>query len=462
MKGIAAVVGAVVIGAALLACATPPLPRTAVLDPIDDQRVVAFVDVTIVDGTQRNAHTDVVVLGDSILAVGPTGTVDIPERAQRIVGHGRALLPGFVDAHTHISGTGVLRGQPGMTTTANLERWLRVGVTTVFDLGGDAHELAALRAQIAAGDVDGPEIKNAHRVITGRGSHPITMTGHLTPYPSTLVGLVLPQIDDVDDIPPALDAFERVQQQAPADILKIVVDRMPAGTPIMPRALLMQLVREAKRRGHLVFVHAGHVDDAVAAAEAGADVLAHLPWRGRFTPDQLSALKACGVVVVPTAAMWTATAHALHGDFMPSAADTALVPAAVLAATRQGVVDDDLVSLGDELVAEASNREANLKDLIREDIRLLVGTDAVLPGSFAGSGFTNELETLIAAGASPETLIMALTTRPARLLGDVDGGRIVLGARADLVLLSADPNDDVRALLAPELVMKSGRVLRQN
>jgi imidazolonepropionase-like amidohydrolase len=459
-----AVVVVVVVAALALALVACAAPAPALVRQRPRQPLV-FVDVNVVDGTGGPArpHQDVVVDGDRIVAVRPTGDASSALPRDRVVdgrvvdGRGRTLLPGFVDAHVHALSSGGLPLGPGLSPAESLQRWLAVGVTSIYDMGTAAADLDPWVTDIDAGVVPGPRIYHTNLLITGRGSHPIALGDALLPGVGALLGFALPQVQTEADIAPALDVVE----EAVPDYVKIVVDRMPAGEPIMDRAVLVALVKAARARGHRVFVHAGEVDDAVAAAEAGCTALAHLPWRGALTADKARRLKDAGVVVVTTVWMWERTAALLAGRFVPTPAEEQLVPRPLLEAAEQRPDHPRLAALAQELDDNAPARAAALQALLAAGVPLVVGTDSALPGVWPGSAFIAERQALLAAGLPVADLIPAMTSRAARLVGgaNVDFGVVQPGKVADLVLVDGDPLQDPMALDRIALVVHRGRVV---
>jgi imidazolonepropionase-like amidohydrolase len=452
------VVAIVVALFAAAGCATTPAPAVV---RQHDRETIAFVDVDVVDGTGGAPlhHQDVVVQGDRIVAVAPTGGGSsgsaVPGRV--IDGRGKTLLPGFVDAHVHVLSSGGRPFGPGFSPRESLERFTAVGVTTVFDMGSSASDLLTLQQAVDDGSIVGPRIFHTNLMITGRGSHPIALGDTMLPGGSALVGLVMPQVQTEADIPAALDVVEK---GAP-DFIKVIVDRMPADEPIMDRAVLQALVRAARARGHKVFVHAGDVDDAVAAAEAGCTALAHLPWRGVLTADKAARLKASGVVVVTTAWMWERTTALLQGRFSPTPEEAWLVPPALLHEAQSRPDHPRLRALGHELDDNVDHRAASLRALLEAHVPIVTGTDSVLPGVWPGSAYVAERRALLAAGVDVAALIPAMTSRAAQLMAgpDADFGVVQAGKAADLVLVDGDPLADPAALDRVRLVVQRGRLI---
>lgn len=449
-----AVVIAAVVFAAVAACA--PVRHVGALGEAD---TVVIGDVTVIDGTGAPpcSHQDVVVEGGRITRIVQHGG-SAPRRAPGgpavIDGRGLTLLPGFVDAHVHVDGDGAPRGVKGLLVEESLERLLRAGVTMAFDLGGDAQTMRTLAERIDEGTLAGPRLKHTHLVITVKDGYPLSLADELMDAPTWLVRLALPQVGRVEDIGPILDDVEA----AGVDFVKIVVDRVTDDEPMLAPELLEALVREARARDLAVVVHAGHVDDAVAAAAAGATTLAHLPRRGRFTPTQVQALRDSGVVVITTAAMWETITDVLT-RFRPSALDAALVPVDVVESVRRPPVAPALQALRDEIVAARDDRAANLRALITADVPLAVGTDSPIPGTWAGSSSEKELRALLEAGLSPAQLIAARTSTPARATPGGAFGVVGEGTRADLVLVDGDPLLDPLTLTRPRHILFGGRIV---
>ena len=225
----------------------------------------------------------------------------------------------------------------------------------------------------------------------------------------------------------------------------------------MDHELLKELIAAARKRHHLVVVHAGHVDDATVAAGAGANVLAHLPWRGRFNDAQLSAIKASGVAVVATAAMWETTTSILEGRFQATPHDEVLVPKVLRDAVSIKPEGQKLDDVRHEMSDNVENRRENLKAIIAAGIPVLVGTDMAIPGTWPGSSYASEQAALLDAGMTPMQLITAMTSLPARVFGTGNVGTVAVGRRADLVLVPGDPLADPTVLTRPTIVIAHGQ-----
>ena len=425
---------------------------------------VVVRDVRVVDGTggATQEHMDVLLRGTVIDAVVPTGN-DPPTGAFVVEGAGRTLLPGFIDAHVHVTANAAIPGQPGLDAEGVLARYLQAGVTTVVDLGGSGPDLAGLAERVSDGTFTGPRIQHSNMQIIARGGHPLPLLDALVPWPlSWLSHVVMPQVEHPRDVERALTFV----QEMPVEFVKIVADAVPEGSPEMSIATLTAAVQAARQRGLIVFVHAGSVEQALAAAGAGAQVLAHLPWRGRFSTQDAVRLAALHTVVIPTLTVWEAADDLARGAWEPTPLDTALQPRALMegargpAAKRAVEGNKPMASFARSLREQRAHWRASLQALREAGVPIVVGTDSPLPGTYPGSSFHRELQALQGLGYSPAELIVAATSRSAGLLPETgEVGSIQKGKLADLVLVEGDPLADIADAGRIALVIRGGQMV---
>jgi imidazolonepropionase-like amidohydrolase len=462
----AAVTTLLVVAAALVSC----VPHATVRDLVDVEPssasgapiVIQNTTVFPATGTERLANFDVIVVGDRIAAVQHTGGV-LPENARIIDGAGKTLLPGLIDAHVHVNNDGAVPWAPvEVGAEHNLEAWLYSGVTTVYDLGGEGRSLEALRERLERGLLPGPRLFHTGIPITAPGGHPIPLMKALAPwYLRGVLERFIPQAEGPDDG----DALVGEQLQNHADYVKLVRDSMPEGTPVLDDATMISLVRAAHARHKKVFVHIGTVDDALVAAQAGADVLAHGVYRGRVDAAQAKSLAASGVVVIPTLAAFHRIADVAHGRLRASNLDVETVPHE----TFDPMIADGgarlaaLPGMGDmtgQVAASEGEWAANLRALHDAGVPVVPGSDAVLPGVWAGGSLHDELRLLVDAGLSPVDVLLGATSRAAHLfLAEPDFGSIESGKRADLLLVDGDPFTDITATTRIHTVVQAGRLV---
>lgn len=442
----------------LLACGGDQ-PRIASLAPAED---LLFQDVALFTGhgSERLEHQDLLVKDGQIAEIGPTGG-PTAAGARVVEGAGRTLLPGLVDAHTHLTAP---LGPPWKYIGADpawvLETQLRAGVTTIFDMGGDPEVISDVLGRVASGALPAPRVYWTASSITAPGAHPIATIEALVPGP--LARLVTRKILVAGG---PEDAAARVAAvvDSGADYVKIIYDSLPEGTPHMDRPTLEALIRAAHERDQRVFVHVGTIDDALEAAEAGADALAHAPSRGGISPEQAERLAAAHIPVVATLSGYLATAALSEGRWAPSEIDRALIPASILAPVTgaEGARFSDEPLLAE--VARGVNPQmgALVATLAGAGVTILAGTDSPLPGAYPGAGLHDELVALVEqAGFTPAAALRAATRDAALALApDARFGVLEAGYDADLLLVEGDPCADIRALDRVVMVVRAGRAL---
>jgi len=270
------------------------------------------------------------------------------------------------------------------------------GVTTVRDLGWPPDRLAALAEGAAAPGSASPRLLAAGQIVTVAGGYP-------TRAPWAPPGTARP----VDGPAGAVRAVAELAA-AGAAVIKVALDDRVG--PTLPAAVLAALVTAAAERGLGVTAHVGTAAEAAKALAAGVGELAHWPFDPRPLPDPLVDALAESVVAVPT----------LHIDPSPA-------------------------------------RRAGVRRFVARGGRVVYGTDLGNQGPPPGVD-TEELALLVEAGLEPGRALAAATSLAAAHLGLTDTGRIVPGARADLLLVEGDPLDDLAALERVLLVTRDGRV----
>ena len=208
----------------------------------------AITNVRLFDGTRVVPHATVVIDGTRIVAAG--AKVAVPAGATVIDGSGKTLLPGLIDAHTHVF--------PG-----SLERALRFGVTTEMDMFTSLRTLNPLRAEQAKGPVTNrADIYSAGTLVTVAG-------GHGSEY------FPIPTFKSGDDPQAFIDA--RIAEGS--DYIKLIVETGEAygmKLPTLSKSDLAALIAAAHKRGKLAVVHISTASGARDAIESGADALVHI------------------------------------------------------------------------------------------------------------------------------------------------------------------------------------------
>lgn len=457
-------VAAAAIGIHLRIALGPELPTPPLVSATPAPNAMVFHDVSVFTGleTTLQPHRDVVVRDGRIVSVKPTGEA-APEGAQIVDGAGRTLLPGFIDAHTHVVGSGSPPWAMVRTSDAhNLEAYAYAGVTTTYMLGGIAGQMASLEKAMARGEMVGPRLYYTHTPITAPGSHPTVIGKELFPWP---LSAVMIQMIPRPRTPAEAEAAVADTVSHDVHFVKAIVDKLPPSAPEMSAEVLKAIVDASHRRKKKVFVHIGTAEDALTAVRAGADVLAHGVYRGALSKEQAEEIARARVPLIFTLAGWVRTDALARGSFKASKMDVATVPASILEslsddAGRAKVMDGVFGEFGGALMANAQLWRPNVKALYDAGVVLLVGTDSPLPGVFPGSAFHEEMRLLVEYGVPAGVVLLGATARAADVLG-LEVGRIEAGRPADLVLVKGDPVARIGDAEQVEMVVLRGRVVKR-
>ncbi|MFB6820568.1 amidohydrolase family protein [Streptomyces virginiae] len=371
--------------------------------------------VRVFDGERGAGVQDVVVEDDLVVAVSAPGAAQ--DADVQVDGRGMTLLPGLIDAHTHVFDD-------------SLAEALRHGVTTELDMFCLPRPLARHR-RLAADRDDVADLRSAGLLATAPGGHPTQLIAALT---GTLLDPEdVSEIDFVTDPERAAD-FVKARLAEGSDFLKLVIDDGTvhgAALPVMSPTVAAALTAAAHAAGLPVVAHAVTAADVVTALDAGVDGLAHV-WADLAPRDPVCArlarrVRDRGVFVVSTLAYFEAVDA--QGAGAATCVPAGRYPAAVGA----------------------------LRALREAGVPLLAGTDATPFAPAHGSGLHRELALLVQdGGLSPREALAAATALPARHFGLADRGRIAPGLRADLLLVEGDPTREVSALGAIVDVWRRG------
>jgi imidazolonepropionase-like amidohydrolase len=373
--------------------------------------VLAFRNVDVFDGARLLRRTTVLVADGMVRAVAPD--LVLPPGAEIVDGAGKTLLPGLIDAHTHL---GVWRPEQALRDA------LQFGVSTELEMGGSGPSLDLKKQRGGGGPPDAADHLTAATPITVPKGHPTQMDG--PPIPTLGPG---------DDVQAFVDA--RIAEGA--DYVKVIYDH---GFPTLTREQLGEVVAAAHRRNRLAVVHVTTQGDARDAVAAGADGLVHVFADSPPKPGFAELAARHGVFVVPTLSVIESVTG---GSARPWWKDDARL-APYVTPSMQGSLDRKMpAGLGANL--KLAHALAAVAALRRAGVEVLAGTDAPSPGVAHGLSLHRELELLVLAGLTPSEALAAATSAPARAYGLHDRGRIAPGRRADLVLVNGDPTADVRA-----------------
>jgi len=391
----------------LAGCHAQPSPKKAALRPVASNQLV-IEHVRVFDGQRVIAETDVVIDGDRIAGIGPDAARD--DRARVIDGSGHTLLPGLIDAHTHVD------------RAEQLQQALAFGITTELDMAGGGRLAAAQRAKPPG---DQATLYSAGNPVTVPGGH-----GSDLPAAPTVAA-------DGD-----MAAFVAARFEEGSDYLKIILESgtgWGVSVPTLSPAMMAAAVAAAHQHDRLAVVHITTSAEAAIAVSARADALVHV-YMGGANPALSAKVRRAGTAVIPTLSVLVGVCGARRGDVL--AAHPTVAPYLGQAA-RAALADmfplDDPPACDQFLHAVAQ--------LHADGVPILAGTDAGNPGTAHGVSLHDELALLVDAGLTPLEALAAATSIPARVFGLRDRGRIAESYRADLVLVKGDPTTDITATM---------------
>lgn len=415
-----------------------PLSTSKAQEPVDTgPSVTAIIGASVVDvESGRITNNAVVVIRDDrFSAVGPAASTPVPDGATVIRADGAWLVPGLMNMHVHFGL--VLPGQAGaalaneteaelaLRMAASARASLRAGITTVRLTGERGHVDLALKRAIDRGDAEGPRIFSAGEAVQVTGGH------------GSSVGEV------ANDGPYEFSKAVRREIRAGASWIKISISGGIAtpGGDISAAYMTLEEMRAvadiAHRRGAKVTAHSGSPSATLDAIAAGIDGIEH----GYFlTREVLRAMKQSGTWYVPTILV----SQPATRPFFERIGSPSWYLARVDAVGKR-------------------HWEA-LRTAIQERVSIALGTDQLPHEPNDGTIATvREAEYYVAAGMTPLQALQSATTAAAAMLGVSDElGTISPGKLADLIAVTADPTQDISALRTVRLVVKDGKVIRND
>ena len=438
--------------ALLVACAPPGPSVQVTLKPINGEPIL-IKDVSVFDteSLQIWPHMDVGIDGETISSVVPTGTAIAANNTHVISGIGATLVPGLIDMHGHLTtttGPSWVFSMPA--PEANLLAYAYAGVTTIFDPSDTSGDDAYLRrAQVESGEIVGPRIYTAGRIITHPEGHPRALIQTLAPW--WIRWYLKPRV--ATGVATDAEAIAAVNERAEAgvDAIKIVIDSIPLDAPKLEHDITTTIIVQAAANGIRTVAHIGTTADAVAAAEAGVALWVHGVYKERIADNMIAQLVDYGIPMVTTSEVFDRYGRALEGSINATRLEQEIVPRSVLDSFYPIPEDFDVGPLRSWLELMQNTRQIRLDNVARlhaAGMTILAGSD-VQSGVFPGASLHRELVSLVAAGMSPAEVIRAATLAPARWLADgkpTDIGSIAAGKRADLILVEGDPTLDINAL----------------
>jgi len=402
LKTLLLLCGTIVIILCIGGCTDPDGPAIPEESENSESRegVIAIINGTLIDGTGADPRplTTIIIYDGRIEQVGLNSEIDVPDSAQIIDVKGKTVLPGFINAHAHSD-----------FDESTIRTFATDGVTTLRDVG-----------HFSPGSYDAL-FRNCDTLNTDNEHSHIVAAG---PLITTVGGYGMYEVTSADDA--ARGVAELVDSGA--DLIKIAVENNLQGRtwPMLSQAEIDTIVETAHAKGVRVSAHISRSAHLSMAISAGVDDLAHMTVNP-ITPDLVNRVVENDIYWVPTLELWSGVSQ-MHG-----------------------LNWDDIASNNLRLFNQAGGKVA-------------IGTDFggyVTPFDL-GMPVT-EIRLMEAAGMTPMQIIVAGTMNAAYVCGLEDQiGTIAKGKIADIIVLSANPLDDLEALMDVLVVIHKGEIIHNS
>ncbi|MFL6303512.1 MAG: amidohydrolase family protein [Candidatus Sulfotelmatobacter sp.] len=376
-----------------------------------------------------------VIEDGKIVASGGAADAKVPADAVRIELPDATILPGLIDAHTHLTADpkfgyetlALSVPREALIGAKNARLTLLAGFTTVRNVGARDFSDVALRDAINAGDVPGPRLLVSGPPLSITGGH---CDNNMLPFEYHRTS------DGVADGVAAVQHKVRENIKYGADLIKVCATGGVLSLGDNPQHSqftleeMKAIVADAHRLGRKVAAHAHGAEGIRWAAEAGVDSVEH----GSYIDDAgIAAMKEHGTYLVPTVYL---------GDWMIDNAGLTHLPAPLLAKAKE--------------VIPAARK--NIAHAFAAGVKVALGTDAAV---YPHGLNAHEFETMVKLGLTPLQSIQAGTLNAADLLGWAGKvGTLEPGGWADIVAVDGDPLKDITTLQRVKFVMKGGEVVK--
>jgi imidazolonepropionase-like amidohydrolase len=407
----------------ILALATLASPPSLAQAPAGAGATVAFTNARIIDGTGRAPieKGTLVLANGRISAVGPTASVAIPAGAQRIDATGKTIVPGFVNAHAHLNVDKGATLPVRDDLVRRLKTYAMYGVTSNVSLGStEADELEGIKLMQ---EQDRVGLDRARLYTAGR------------------------------------NAIGKTPEEARASVDRLADLKVHAikfhinGSPNdMNEATWGAIIDESKKRGLRTAVHVYYTKDAKAAIDRGVDIIAHSIRDQDVPPALIAEMKQKNVSYIPTLTrdlsvfVYETTPDFIKDPFfqrgMPLYGEQ--VPQVTSPEWQEKVRKDPTTEMIRKALVQANR---NVKILSDAGIPIAMGTDSGVasnPGRWQGYFEQVEMEMMNKAGMTPMQVIVASTGGAAKIMTLKQVGTLEPGNWGDLVVLRANPLDNIR------------------
>jgi len=404
--------------------------------------MLALINATLIDGTGSvpRKGEKVLIDGKKIAAIGRY--VVIPEEAQIIDLKGKVLMPGLIDAHSHIGdhpffdGAGLDSAERSGNYARMRELALAAGITTIRSCGDYMYDTAAVRDKINAGELTGPRLICSGKSFMSDNSHPAT----------TVWAADQATIDNCGAYPATPEegrAMVREAVDAGMDFIKIIIGDThiilwPEKFKQLEPEIIKAIIEEAHKYNKPVACHVDHLEQANLALDYGADEIHHLIAAG--TPRRELPEYAKFFTKMCERNVWLVLTIVVPRVFEPKR----------LAKNCPDVGIDHCINV--------------FRTAYEYNVPIGLGCDSGCPGVPWGKSIWGEMaEYVYGIGMTPLEAIRSATSYNARMLGmETQIGSVRAGAFADLLVVEKNPAEDIGNIDSVYLVLRDGSIVADN
>lgn len=371
-----------------------------------------LMHATVIDGTGAAAQRDaaIVIENGRVTSIAPASKTKPPAGAQVVDLSGKFVIPGIINAHSHISDDPEIK----------LRHFALYGVTTTIGMGGDGDQQLKIREEQHNGNI--------------RGARALT---------------VQQRFEFAKDAPTPEAARQKVDElfAKHADAVKVVMDDRRHTVSKLKQDIAAAIIDQAHKHNMKVLAHIHDYDDAKFLIEQGVQMLAH-EVRDREVDDSfINLMKSKNVGITPT--LVRELSSFVYADSPPWLDDPFVLR--VFDAERVNIAKTKLKDQQSKLPDLATNREdlvlasKNFTRMLKAGVKIGLGTDSgPAPARFEGFFEHLEMELMVKYGMTPMQVIQAFSKTNSEILGiDKDYGTLVKGKKADLVVLDKNPLDNI-------------------
>lgn len=402
------------------------------------------------------SDASVLLRGDTIVAVGQNTDMQIPEGTQRRDLSGKTLLPALIDAHAHVGYEGFsswgAQNYNLDTLEDHLNRYAYYGFGAVFSAGSDPDALALqLQSSQASGEIGGARLVFAAGMAPpGQGPNNQFLVEALQVERQT-GNTILRGLGSPDQARSAVQAVAALQ----IPFIKLWVDDRGGSQEKLQPEIYRAAIGEANRLGLAAVVHQQFAADMLDLIDAGTRGFLHGRLEEGFTAEIATAAKQHDVFIVPNLGLAELRREAIGEDEFLAQTLPASVSARLSTSTQRQAMPEKNPQLEQTL-------HNSFEAMLSANVDVVLGTDAgAVPDHPFGYTGHRELEIFVRHGMSTTQAISAATSVAARVLGLENTGQVKPGFRADLLILDANPLDDIRNTRKIHQVYLNGKLLNR-